>query len=273
MASPSPVLALRRRHLGAVYSALAHRLASFPGEVYPLHVGDTWMEPPEGCRMEDLKIADWPGMHRYAAPRGHAAAARRGGRADDAPAQRRRNRGATTCLIATGATGALGGGRRSAILAPGDEVHAPGAALAAHARASSAWLHGVPVEVPCFGFGLADSPESAVEIVEGPARRAHRGPLPQYALQAIHRPGQIIARPVVEALVAWAERHDLWILADEVYEDYAVYEGERTWCRPLAPDRTLAVHSFSKATAWRATAAATWWARPAPQPPAVRSAA
>ena len=33
---------------GSVYTTLAHRLASYPGEVYPLHVGDTWMEPPEG---------------------------------------------------------------------------------------------------------------------------------------------------------------------------------------------------------------------------------
>ena len=55
---------------GAVYSALAHRLASYPGEVYPLHVGDTWMEPAAGCRMEDLTVAEYPGMHRYAAPQG-----------------------------------------------------------------------------------------------------------------------------------------------------------------------------------------------------------
>jgi N-succinyldiaminopimelate aminotransferase len=51
---------------------------------------------------------------------------------------------------------------------------------------------------------------------------------------------------VVEALVAWAQSHDLWILADEVYEDY-VYDGEHTYCRPLAPESTFAVHSFSKA--------------------------
>src|SRR5688572_16003765 len=51
---------------GSVYSALADRLARKTGEVYPLHVGDTWMEPPEGCRMEDLHVAEYPGMHRYA---------------------------------------------------------------------------------------------------------------------------------------------------------------------------------------------------------------
>ena len=58
------------RHLAnippSVYSGLAHRLDRFAGETYPLHVGDTWMEPPEGCRMEDLRVGEFPGMHRYA---------------------------------------------------------------------------------------------------------------------------------------------------------------------------------------------------------------
>lgn len=54
---------------GAVYSALAHRLATFEGETYPFHVGDTWLEPAAGSRMEDLTVAEHPGMHRYA-PRG-----------------------------------------------------------------------------------------------------------------------------------------------------------------------------------------------------------
>src|SRR4029078_12642599 len=55
---------------GSVYTTLAHRLASHPGEVHPPHVGDPWMEPPEGCRMEDFRVAEHPGMHRYAPPQG-----------------------------------------------------------------------------------------------------------------------------------------------------------------------------------------------------------
>ena len=54
----------------AAYSALAGRLARHPGETYPLHVGDTWMEPAERCRMEDLTVAAHPGMHRYAPVQG-----------------------------------------------------------------------------------------------------------------------------------------------------------------------------------------------------------
>jgi N-succinyldiaminopimelate aminotransferase len=56
----------------------------------------------------------------------------------------------------------------------------------------------------------------------------------------------VLPREIVEAVVEWARDQDLWILSDEVYEDY-VYDGEHTYCRPLAPERTFATHSFSKA--------------------------
>ena len=55
---------------GAVFSSLADRLARHQGQVYPLHVGDTWLEPAVGCRMEDLRVDEHPGMHRYANPQG-----------------------------------------------------------------------------------------------------------------------------------------------------------------------------------------------------------
>src|SRR5262245_59510624 len=91
---------------GSVFSSLAHRLATHRGEVYPLHVGDTWLEPVEGCRMQDLTVEEHPGMHRYAPPHGLATLL-------DAVAERTRARTgvATTpdnVLIAAGATGAIG---------------------------------------------------------------------------------------------------------------------------------------------------------------------
>ena len=33
---------------GAVFSRLAHKIAALEGDVFPLHVGDTWMEPFSG---------------------------------------------------------------------------------------------------------------------------------------------------------------------------------------------------------------------------------
>src|SRR3954465_3128023 len=151
---------------GAVYSSLAHRLATYRGEVYPLHVGDTWMEPAEGCRMEDLRVAEYPGMHRYASPQGMPALL-------DAIVERVRERtGVATerddVLVATGATGALGA-VAGALLAPGDEV----LQLAPHWPLITGIVQsfgGVPVDVPF--FGVADSPETAVEAVR--ERRAGR---------------------------------------------------------------------------------------------------
>ncbi len=222
---------------GTVYSALAHRLASFKGEVYPLHVGDTWMEPPAGCRMEDIKVAEWPGMHRYAPPQGMPALL------DAIVEQVRRRSGAATerdnVLVATGATGALGA-VAGAIVQPGDEV----LVLAPHWPLISGIVrsfHGVPVEVPF--FEVADSPEAALEVVS--AALGERS-IALYLNTPNNPTGQVIPRPVVEALVTWAQRHGLWILADEVYEDY-LYEGEHAYSRPLAPESTFAVHSFSKA--------------------------
>lgn len=222
---------------GSVYSALAHRLAAFQGEVYPLHVGDTWMEPPAGCRMEDLRVEQYPGMHRYAPPQGLPALL-------DAVAEQARARtGVPTepenVLVATGATGALGA-VAGAILEPGDEV----LLLAPHWPLISGIVrsfHGIPVDVPF--FGSVDSPETAVEAV----RARLTGRTAALYLNTPSNPaGRIIPRSWIEALAAWARSEDLWLISDEVYEDY-VYEGEHTYCRPLAPERTFAAHSFSKA--------------------------
>jgi N-succinyldiaminopimelate aminotransferase len=221
---------------GSVFSALARRLESYPGEVYPLHVGDTWMEPAEGCRMEDLRVAEHPGMHRYAAPQG---------RSDLVAAivERQRERvgaaGPENVLVAAGATGSLGA-VTGALLEPGEEVLilAPYWPLIFGIVQSA---RGVPVEVPF--FESADSPETAVEAI-APYLSERTAAL--YISTPNNPSGRIIPPVWLEAMCAWAARNDLWILSDEVYEDY-VYEGEHLYCRSLAPDRTFSVHSFSKA--------------------------
>lgn len=222
---------------GSVFSALAHRLETQAGEVYPLHVGDTWMEPAEGCRMEDLKVHDHPGMHRYSIPRG---------RHDllEAIAERSTHRmGVPTVpqdvLVTTGATGALGA-VAGALLEPGDEV----LILAPHWPLITGIVrsfHGQPVTVPL--IGEADSPESVLEIVN--AHLTKRS-VALYLSTPNNPTGALLPGSWIQALVGWCNRHNLWILADEVYEDY-VYSGGHIYTRSLAPDRTFSVHSFSKA--------------------------
>jgi N-succinyldiaminopimelate aminotransferase len=142
-------------------------------------------------------------------------------------------------LVATGATGALGA-VAGAIVAPGDEV----LLLAPHWPLISGIVqsfHGVAVDVPF--FGNADSPETAVEVV----RRYKTDRTVALYLNTPSNPtGRIIPRSWIEALVEWARAEDLWLISDEVYEDY-VFEGEHAYTRPLAPERTFAAHSFSKA--------------------------
>ena len=48
------------------------------------------------------------------------------------------------------------------------------------------------------------------------------------------------------ALAQFAQTENLWLLSDEVYEDF-VYHGEHFSMGRVAPERTLSVYSFSKA--------------------------
>jgi N-succinyldiaminopimelate aminotransferase len=220
-----------------VFSALAGRPARHTGQVYPLHVGDTWLEPASGCRMQDLTIEEHPGLHRYANPQGLP-------RLIDAVVERSRRRmGVATeresVLIAAGATGGLGAVVGS-IVAPGEEV----LVLAPHWPLITGIVrcfHGEPVVVPF--LDEVDSPESAVEAVQAQwtSRTAAL-----YISTPNNPTGRVLPAAWVDALVDWAVARDLWVVSDEVYEDY-VYRGEHTYARSRAPRQTFSVHSFSKA--------------------------
>jgi len=222
---------------GSLFSRLAHRLRTLDGPVYPLHVGDTYLEPVEGCRMQDLDVATHPGMHRYAPPHGLPAllevvvdrAARRTGVATTPD----------NVLIAAGATGALGAAI-GATIDPGDEVLllAPYWPLITGIVKS---FSGEPVPVPFVG-----EVESAADVER--VLDAHRGPRTAalYLSTPNNPTGKVIPGEWIEAATLWARRHGLWVYADEVYEDY-VYRGEHAYGRTVAPERTFSVHSFSKA--------------------------
>jgi aspartate/methionine/tyrosine aminotransferase len=224
------------RMRGSVYSKLAHRLAERSGEVYPFHVGDTWLQPAPGCRMEDLRVQEFPRLHNYAPVQGRPGlveaiaerATERTGEAVDA----------AQVLVTAGATGGLGA-VLGAIVEPGDEVvvlapHWP--LIAGIVRA----LHGVAVQVPF--FGAVHDAAAGVAAVES-VRNARTVAL--YLNTPNNPTGRVLPRDWLLALVHWAREHDLWVIADEVYDDY-VFEGEHSYTRPMAPERTFAAYSFSK---------------------------
>ena len=222
---------------GSVYSALAARLRQYEGETYPFHVGDTWMDPPEGCHMQDLKTGAHQGLHRYTTPAGDD------GLVQAILAHRTRVEGtpvtAGQLCVAVGATGGLSV-VLNALLDPGDEVIllAPYWPLIEGIVTNA---RGTPRPAPVMaGEVTLDGILQGLE-----AARTERTVAVYW--NTPHNPtGRVLPKPWLDAMVSWARRHQLWILADEVYEDYA-YMTPHQPTRPLAPERTFGAHSFSKA--------------------------
>ncbi|MDX1648627.1 MAG: pyridoxal phosphate-dependent aminotransferase [Myxococcota bacterium] len=231
-----PVAAAVAATGGSVFSPLAHRLAEHPGPLFPLHVGDTWLAPFEGARVEQLREDAIPGLHRYAPTPGLPPLL-------DALVERERARTGLArereeLLVTAGATGGLACAV-SAVVDPGEEVLvlAPFWPLI---RGIVRSHRGVPVEVPFYDRVV--SAEEAVAAVE--AARSPRT-VALYVSTPSNPTGRTIPEAWLEALAAWTRDHDLWLLSDETYDDL-VYRGRHVPLAPHAPERTVAVHSFSK---------------------------
>jgi aspartate aminotransferase len=65
--------------------------------------------------------------------------------------------------------------------------------------------------------------------------------------------GAVFSAATVEALAAFAARHDLWLLSDECYDEL-VFDGQHVSPAPLDPERVIVVGTCSKSyamTGWR----------------------
>ena len=231
---------------GSPYSSLLGRMATHRGEVYPLHVGDTYLPAPEGCRPEELPpgIA---GINRYTEiwglPDLRDAIAERASRDAGVPVSRAHvlvTGGATAGLMA--AAGALTG--------PGDEVLLLGPRwplIEGHVRLAGA----MPVEVPVFADDAG--PEAVLAAVRTHATERTAA---LYFNTPNNPTGRMLPPETIEALAGFARERDLWVFADEVYELYA-YAGPHRHVYGLAPERTVAAHSLSKA--WGLAGARCGW--------------
>ena len=214
------------------FSRLARRALESGRRIHALHIGDTYAEAPLGCRMEDLRTHEIEGLHRYSPVEGQAmltaAVAERLSRRQEVPTTE------AEILVTAGATGGLGA-VLGAVTEPGDEVLvlAPFWPLILGVIRGH---HAVPVAVDTLAEGLASRLQAAV----GPRTVA------LYVNTPNNPTGAVLSAGALTALVDFARRHDLWLLADECYEDY-VYTTQHVALRGLAPERTFSVHSFSKA--------------------------
>ncbi|MCK6570228.1 pyridoxal phosphate-dependent aminotransferase [Myxococcota bacterium] len=218
------------------FSRLARRAAESGCRVHPLHIGDTWHDAPAGCRMEDLHGAAIDGLHRYAPVEGlpsllSALAARLTARHGVSTAPE-------DVLVTAGATGGLGA-VLGALTVPGDEVVVP-APYWPLVVGIIRGAHAVPVVVDTLA---PVDPVSSVARLEA-ALTARTAAV--YVNTPNNPTGAIWGETTLDAIVALARRRDLWILADECYEDYA-YAAPHVSLRARAPERVVSIHSFSKA--------------------------
>jgi N-succinyldiaminopimelate aminotransferase len=220
---------------GAVYTPFDLAAAARP--VIALHVGDTWLEPFAGARMEDLSERDFPGLHRYVDTRGVPALV-------DAIVQKVRERNRiqaerSQILVTAGATSGLSCAV-SALADPGEEVLilAPFWPLI---RGIVRSLRATPVEVPFF-----DSVHCVADAITALDAKLSAKTVALYFSNPSNPTGRVLPPDWLEAIAAWARRHDVWLLADEVYEDF-VYVGEHASLARFAPERTIGAYSFSKA--------------------------
>jgi aspartate/methionine/tyrosine aminotransferase len=133
-----------------------------------------------------------------------------------------------------------------ALLEPGDEVLIPDPAWPNFGMAVR-FREAVPVP---YRLSIRDGFVPRVEALE---------PLvtPRTKVLVINTPcnptGAVFPRETVEALVAFARRHNLYVLSDEVYEQL-VFEGQHHSAAPFDPQRVITLHSLSKTyamTGWR----------------------
>jgi aspartate aminotransferase len=128
-----------------------------------------------------------------------------------------------------------------ALLEPGDEVIIPDPAwppCAGNIRLA----HGVPVPCP-----LHESRGWTYDLDELAATITTRTRA-IYINSPGNPTGGVLSRADIEAIAALAEKHDLWLLSDEAYEDVVFDDAEHVSAASLPGmyDRTIAFYTFSK---------------------------
>ncbi|MGZ3407970.1 MAG: pyridoxal phosphate-dependent aminotransferase, partial [Polyangia bacterium] len=222
----------------SIFSRLQGRLAKHGADGVPLHLGDTWVAPPMVAREAlEASASDW----RYGAPAGEAPLL--AALADKLRSSNGLDWATEANLqVTVGATAALAAAVR-AVVDPGEEVICP----TPHwplIRGIVSNAGGVVVEAPLSQALYADARADAAAILE-----PHIGPrtVALYVTTPNNPDGKQLGRRHLEQLAELARRHDLWVLADEVYEDLAWAEPHVSIASlPGMAERTLTVFSLSK---------------------------
>jgi aspartate/methionine/tyrosine aminotransferase len=218
------------------------------GDLIPLHIGDTYLDPPAAAKFGNLLEGDGSeeALYRYGPTSGLAPLRdalenhlREHGRAFPGVEGQRH------ILVAAGATHALSCAAR-VVLQPGDDVilSAPYWPLA-HGIVQSVGARAIDVPLTT---RLYENPSlDAGEILrEGltPATRA------LYLTTPNNPDGKVLTRDQLTRVAALACEKDLWVLADEVYADFSFGPPHVSIAAlPGMKERSITAYSFSKSHA------------------------
>jgi aspartate/methionine/tyrosine aminotransferase len=233
----------------SVFAELQHKIderTARGGSLVPLQIGDTYLPPPEGSLLPHVAgvrehDAD---LYRYGPIAGLA-------RLREAIAAELRRKGMSWVepgrhvLVGCGATHSLFCAAKT-VLEPGDEVLlfspywplAPGVLSSCGAR---------PVEVPVSQRLYANPSLDAADLL---AEALTPRTTALYLITPNNPDGKVLSRRDLASIAAFAERHDLWIFADEVYADYPFAAPHVPIASlPGLDRRTITASSFSKSHA------------------------
>ncbi|MFN0253820.1 MAG: pyridoxal phosphate-dependent aminotransferase, partial [Kofleriaceae bacterium] len=224
----------------SIFARLREHLARYPGDVIPLQIGDTHLAPP--ARLDEIVWTELSAsdLYAYGSPNGWTPLV--DAIVMKAHAKNQLALGPANIQVAVGATHALSAAVQ-ATCDPGDEL----ILLTPHwplIRGIALGYNVVPVEVP---YSTALVPAEL-------ARTIAAAITPRTAAIYIATPnnpdGAMLSREQLVAIAELAAARTLWILSDEVYEDYG-YESQHVSIASLhaAADRTLTVFSFAKSYA------------------------
>jgi aspartate/methionine/tyrosine aminotransferase len=244
MPSLSPLRAAIRP---SVFAELQVHIDARAGDLIGLHLGDTYLEPPQAARLGSVVQAEGDGasFYRYGAVAGLASVKeaiaedlRRRGRA-------RPDAGAKHVLLGSGATHALFCAAE-AVLSPGDDV----------LLAAPYWplAHGILVAT---GARVIEVPFSArlyreAGLDAGAVLRAALTPATRaiYLITPNNPDGKVLSKADLDTIAALAIEKDLWVFADEAYADFTFGAPHVSIASlPGMAERTITAYSFSKSHA------------------------
>ena len=215
---------------GRPFSRFSSQIEKMGVPTYPLHIGDTYLEPFLGARIEDVLLSDHPSSHKYISPKGHPDLIKALAEEYDTPKE--------MIQITPGATGGLHI-LALTFLSPGDEV----LILAPYWPLASGIIRAVgaiPICVPFY--------DKKASIAQRITPYLSSKTVALYYNSPNNPTGLMLPSSQVEELAQFCRTNNLWVFSDEVYERL-IFSGESTPIRTFAPERTLSLFSFSKAYA------------------------